>query len=87
MQAGEACAAEASHPLAHRARADAYGFADGLRRLPALNDATHHGLSTGRRETRILMDVHSVPPWNGCLATPVSPAGTEWTTYRKLTSS
>ena len=63
MQAGEACAAEASHPLAHRARADAYGFADGLRRLPALNDAAHHGLSAGRRETRILMDVHSVPPW------------------------
>jgi len=38
------------------------GAADGLRRLPALNNAAHHHLSTCRREPGILMNVHSVPP-------------------------
>ena len=38
------------------------GLAEGLRRLPALNNAAHHHLSTCRREPGILMNVHSVPP-------------------------
>ena len=49
----------AGDPLAHRSRADACGSYGGLRRLPAL-DPAHHHLSTARRQTGILMDVHPV---------------------------
>jgi hypothetical protein len=34
LQAGQAFAIVAIDPFAHRARANAYGFTDGLRRLP-----------------------------------------------------
>jgi GNAT superfamily N-acetyltransferase len=46
-------------PFANRARADAYGFANGLRRLPACNQF-HDPLSTARRQPGILMHVHPV---------------------------
>src|SRR3954467_11678732 len=40
--------------------ADAYGSCGGLRRLPALDNCAHHALSTKRRQTGIVMDVHPV---------------------------
>ena len=52
---------EAGQPFAHRPRADACGACGGLRRLPAQN-LLHNPLSTKRRQTGILVDVHSVPP-------------------------
>ena|SRR5262249_48509594 len=48
-------------PFAHRARANAYVFTDGLRRLPTANHVDH-ALSTERRQAGILMDVHAAPP-------------------------
>jgi hypothetical protein len=42
-------------------RADAYGFADGLRRLPALH-LPHDPLSTKWRQPGILVHVHPVLP-------------------------
>jgi hypothetical protein len=47
-QTSDALSAIAGQPLANRARADAYGFTDGLRRLPALR-LPHNPLSTPRR--------------------------------------
>jgi hypothetical protein len=47
------------NPLSNRPRADACGFGDGLRRLPAL-DLSNNSLSTNRREMGILMNVHPV---------------------------
>jgi len=60
-QAGKSFSLVAFHPFAHRPRADAYGFADSLRRLPARHLA-HDPLSTMRRETGILVNVHPVSP-------------------------
>ena len=62
FEGGHAFREEPRDPFAHRARADADGFTNGLRRLPALDNPPHHGLSTARRQRRILMNVHSVPP-------------------------
>src|SRR3954471_8063583 len=39
---------------------DACGSCGGLRRLPALDNCAHHALSTKRRQTGIVMDVHPV---------------------------
>src|SRR5258708_28611164 len=61
LQAGQAFALIAVDPFAHRARANAYGFTNGLRRLPTENHFDH-ALSTDRREAGILMDVHSALP-------------------------
>jgi hypothetical protein len=47
------------NPLTNRPRADACGFGKGLRRLPAL-DLPNNSLSTDRRQTGILMNVHPV---------------------------
>jgi hypothetical protein len=47
MQTSEALSTIAGEPLANRARADAYGCTDGLRRLPALR-LPHNPLSTTR---------------------------------------
>jgi hypothetical protein len=47
------------NPLANGPRADACGFGNGLRRLPA-QDLSDNSLSTNRRETGILMNVHPV---------------------------
>jgi len=80
-QAGQAFGFEAIHPFAHRARANAYGFADGLRRLPT-EDHVDHVLSTERRQAGILMDVHSAPPRTVDVSTTsASSAGAGWTTY------
>src|SRR6185437_4777941 len=49
----------AIHPFANCTRADVYGFADGLRRLPVCNQF-HDPLSTARRQPGILMYVHPV---------------------------
>ena len=51
---------EAVNPFARGARADACGACGGLRRLPALDTRAHHALSTKRRQTGIVMDVHPV---------------------------
>jgi hypothetical protein len=61
LQADQAFPVEAVDPLARCARANASGFAGGLRRLPAENhfDET---LSTERRQAGILVDVHSALP-------------------------
>jgi hypothetical protein len=61
LQPGQAFLLEAIDPFAARARANAYGFTGGLRRLPTEN---HFGqpLSTVRRQAGILMDVHSALP-------------------------
>ena len=48
---------------------------------PTFNNASHHGLSTFRRQRRVLVNVHSVPPRTTvCLATSAFTAGIEWTT-------
>ena len=60
LQAGQAFGIEAIDPFTHRARANAYGFTGGLRRLPAENHVDHV-LSTERCQAGILMDVHSAP--------------------------
>jgi hypothetical protein len=51
---------EAVDPFARGARADACGSSSGLRRLPSLKDGAHDPLSTARRQTGILVDVHPV---------------------------
>src|SRR6516164_737275 len=48
-------------PLANCPRADACGFGNGLRRLPARN-LPYNPLSTKRREPGILVHVHPVLP-------------------------
>jgi hypothetical protein len=58
LQAGQAFAVVATDPFAAGARANACGFTGGLRRLPAENHFDQP-LSTERRQTGILMDVHS----------------------------
>ena len=50
-------------PIPNGPRADAYGFGDGLRRLPARN-LPYDPLSTTRRQPGILTHVHPVLPWN-----------------------
>jgi hypothetical protein len=69
------------NPFANSPRADACGFTDGLRRLPA-RDLPCNSLSTPRRQTGILVYVHPVLPRNTEVsATSVSSVGTGWTTY------
>ena len=63
LQSGQAFAAISVNPFANGPRADACGFADGLRRLPALN-LPDNPLSTTRRQPGILVHVHPVLPWN-----------------------
>ena len=57
---------------ANRPRADACGFGDGLRRLPAL-DLPYNPLSTARRQPGIFMHVHPVLPRNPKLRQPQLP--------------
>jgi len=59
LQPCQAFSAMAIDPFANRARAGAYGFANGFRRLPACNQF-HDPLSTARRQPGILMHVHPV---------------------------
>src|SRR5947209_4501436 len=61
LQARQSFAAISRNPLANRPRADACGFGNGLRRLPAL-DLPYNPLSTARREPGILVHVHPVLP-------------------------
>src|SRR5256885_12131004 len=60
------------NPLANRARADACGFGNGLRRLSA-RDLPYNALSTARRQPGILMNVHPILPWNLKLQQPQLP--------------
>src|SRR5882757_7241725 len=60
------------NPLANRPRADACGFGNGLRRLPA-RDLPYNALSPARRQPGILMHVHPVLPWNLKLQQPQLP--------------
>jgi hypothetical protein len=60
------------NPLANRARADACGFGNALRRLSA-RDLPYNALSTARRQPGILMHVHPVLPWNLKLQQPQLP--------------
>ena len=62
-QSSQALAAISGNPFANGPRADACGFADGLRRLPARN-LPYNSLSTVRGQTGILVHVHPVLPWN-----------------------
>src|SRR5712664_804608 len=57
VQALQAFAGVATNPFTRGARANACGFTGGLRRLPAANHFDQP-LSTERRQTGILMDVH-----------------------------
>src|ERR1700719_644327 len=61
MQSRQSFPTISINPLANRPRADACGFGDGLRRLPAL-DLPYNPLSTARRQPGILMHVHLVLP-------------------------
>ena len=61
-------------------RADACGFGDGLRRLPA-RDLPYNPLSTARRQPGILMHVHPVLLEFEASATSASSVRTGWTTY------
>ena len=81
LQAGQAFGFEAIDPFTHRARANAYGFTGGLRRLPTENHVDHV-LSTEWRQAGIVMDVHSAPPRIVDVSTTsASSAGAGWTTY------
>ena len=62
-QSSQALAAISGNPFANGPRADACGFADGFRRLPARN-LPYNSLSTVRGQTGILVHVHPVLPWN-----------------------
>src|SRR5215207_9676739 len=59
LEAFTALRREAGQPFAHGPRADACGSCGGLRRLPAQH-LLHNPLSTKRRQTGILVDVHPV---------------------------
>ena len=59
LQSVDAFGLEPGDPFARGPRADACGSCGGLRRLPAL-DLPNNQLSTVRRQTGILMDVHPV---------------------------
>src|SRR5512143_3420225 len=61
LQPCQSFAAITFNPLANGPRADACGFADGLRRLAALH-LPYDPLSTKRRQQGILMHVHPVLP-------------------------
>src|ERR1051325_1960569 len=61
LQAGQALRLEALDPFAHRARANAGGFTDSLRRLPTENHIDQT-LSTKGRQASIIMDFHSLLP-------------------------
>src|SRR4029077_4250069 len=80
VQAGQAFAGVALDPFAHRARANPYGFTDGLRGLPTENHVDHM-LSTKRRQAGILMDVHSaLLRTTEVSTTSASSAAARWTT-------
>lgn len=72
----------AANPFTHRARANAYGFTDGLRRLPT-TDLADHPLSTERRQPGILVDVHSalLQRITEVSTTSASSVRAGWTTY------
>ncbi len=61
LQSCQSLTAVSINPLANCTRADACGFGDGLRRLPALH-LPYNPLSTTRREPGILVHVHPVLP-------------------------
>jgi hypothetical protein len=61
LQPGGPFGLEAGHPLAHRLGAHAHRRGHRLRAEPALGQP-HQSLSTRRRQTRILVDVHPVAP-------------------------
>ncbi|CDX21156.1 hypothetical protein MPL3356_340205 [Mesorhizobium plurifarium] len=61
LQACQSFALIALNPFSNSPRADACGFGNGLRRLPAA-DLPYNSLSTARRQPGILMNVHPVPP-------------------------
>jgi hypothetical protein len=63
LQSRQSFAAMSINPLPNGPRADACGFGDGLRRLPA-RDLPYNPLSTKRRQPGILVHVHPVLPWN-----------------------
>ena len=69
------------NPLANRPRADACGFSNGLRRLPAL-DLPYNPLSTVRRVSRAFLCMFiRFSPWNLKLqATSASSVRTGWAT-------
>src|SRR5580698_5347681 len=84
LQAGQAFGFEAIDSFTHRARANAYGFTGGLRRLPTENHVDHV-LSTERCQAGILMDVHSAPPRIVDVSTTsASSAGPGWTIESSL---
>jgi hypothetical protein len=56
---------EIDRPLPNGTRADACGFRDDRRRLPAL-DHPYNPLSTARRELGIIVHVHPVGPLENC---------------------
>jgi hypothetical protein len=59
LQSGQPFAMIATYPFANCPRADAYGLADGLRRLPARIEL-YDPFSTARRQPGILVHVHPV---------------------------
>ena len=61
LQSRQSFAAISVNPLPNGPRADACGFGNGLRRLPAIN-LSYNPLSTARREPGILVHVHPVLP-------------------------
>jgi hypothetical protein len=61
LQSRQSFAAISVNPLPNGPRADACGFGDGLRRLPAIN-LSYNPFSTARREPGILVHVHPVLP-------------------------
>jgi hypothetical protein len=71
-QTGDALGGITRHSFADAARADARGSCGGLRRLPArhLHDDP---LSTNRRQSGILVDVHPVLLWNAKTLQPQLP--------------
>ena len=80
-QAVPAFRQEPRHPLAHGALAQSQGRGHGPGTVPFNQDPAHKRLSTQRRQTGILVNVHSVPPLETEVSTTSAfSVGTEWTT-------
>jgi len=69
---GDALGGITRHPFADGARTDACGSCGGLRRLAA-RDLHDDPLSTNRRQSGIVMDVHPVLLWNAQALQPQLP--------------
>ena len=81
MQVRQALAAIPGNPFANGPRADACGFADGLRRLPALAPAAQSALDRAASDGHSYARSSGSPGIAEASATSASSVRTGWTTY------